>query len=146
MKNEANGTSLPRKLTRPSKVQKEREWMASDFRKPEGIQGVDKVLSLDKFEELIWENPADLFMSKYDNTTEEMAALCGEVFGITKMERLVMMHIPSDSGCIHQCTSRCHNYPQTCSNVCGLVAVICAVISTLDRQAFQYTVWSKLLP
>ena len=59
------GTSLPRKLTRPSKVQKEREWMASDFRKPEGIQGVDKVLSLDNYEKLIWENPADLFMSKY---------------------------------------------------------------------------------
>ena len=50
------------------------------------------------------------------------------VFGIIKLERLVMMHIPSGSGCIHQCTSRCHNYPlQSCSNVCGLV-------------------WSKLLP
>ncbi|KAK3792526.1 hypothetical protein RRG08_062790 [Elysia crispata] len=60
------------------------------------------------------------------------------VFGITKLERLVMMHIPSGSGCIHQCTSRCHNYPlQSCSNVCGLVAVVCAVISTLDRQLFN---------
>ena len=84
-----------------------------------------------------WKSPTNLleYLSQFTS-----------VFGITKMERLVMMHIPSDSGCIHQCTSRCHNYPQTCSNVCGLVAVICAVISTLDRQAFQYTVWSKLLP
>ena len=36
--------------------------MASHFRKPEGIRGVDKVWITEK---LTWENPADLFMSEY---------------------------------------------------------------------------------
>ena len=49
-----------------------------------------------------WKNPENLF--------EHLSSLTS-VFGITKMKRLVMMHILSGAGHIHQCTSRSHNYP-----------------------------------
>lgn len=57
--------------------------------------------------------------------------------GINKLEHLVFMHKHTTSG-QSQCTSDCMNYPlQTCSNVCGLVAVICTVISALDGELFK---------
>ncbi|RUS68570.1 hypothetical protein EGW08_022141 [Elysia chlorotica] len=49
-----------------------------------------------------WESSTNLlkYLSQYTS-----------VFGITRLEGLVTMHKPSGSGRIHQCTSKCHNYP-----------------------------------
>ena len=50
---------------------------------------------------------------------------------------LNVMHKPTPVG--HpQCTAECRNYPlQKCSNVCGLVALMSTVISTLDPKLFK---------
>ncbi|GFS04436.1 hypothetical protein ElyMa_004656400 [Elysia marginata] len=45
--------------------------------------------------------------------------------------RFVVMHVPTKVES-HMCNVRCKHYPlQRCSNVCGIVAVISAAISTL---------------
>ncbi|RUS73731.1 hypothetical protein EGW08_018511 [Elysia chlorotica] len=33
---------------------------------------------IENFEKLIWKHSADLFLSKYDNSTKEMVAICAE--------------------------------------------------------------------
>lgn len=41
----------------------------------------------------------------------------------------------------HACDWRCRNYPlQTCSDICGVIAVINAALAALDRPLFQYLI------
>ncbi|RUS76592.1 hypothetical protein EGW08_015634 [Elysia chlorotica] len=77
---EKHRSSCPRRVTKPDKVCKEREgeWLDSDYLKPEGIQGVDTLSMMENFEKLIWKDSADLFLSKYGNSTKEMVAICAE--------------------------------------------------------------------
>ena len=41
----------------------------------------------------------------------------------------------------HVCDWRCRNYPfQTCSDICGVIALISAALAALDRSLFQYLI------
>ena len=76
-----------------------------------------------------WNSPTNLLESLSTFTA---------VFGIVKLERLFKMHVPTATGHGHHCTADCKNYPlQTCSNVCGVVAVVCAVLFALDKPLFN---------
>ncbi|KAJ8019506.1 Zinc finger transcription factor family protein 17 [Holothuria leucospilota] len=55
------------------------------------------------------------------------------------MSSFKVCHIPTPSGQNHICQSGCTNYPlQTCSNVCGVVALVCAAIATFDLSLFDF--------
>ena len=49
--------------------------------------------------------------------------------------------LASSSRLVHVCDWRCRNYPfQTCSDICGVIAVISAALATLDRTLFQFLI------
>ena len=59
-------------------------------------------------------------------------------FGCVPFQDVLMSiaHIPTP-GPKHICSLLCLHYPiQTCSNVCGVISVICAVISVYDEHLF----------
>lgn len=54
-----------------------------------------------------------------------------------------LAHSPlaTSPGLGHVCDWRCRNYPlQTCSDVCGVIALINAALAALDRPLFQYLI------
>ncbi|XP_059172535.1 uncharacterized protein LOC131953394 [Physella acuta] len=59
-------------------------------------------------------------------------------FGLShqKQLRVRMAHQPNSEQ--HECSPYCTNYPlQTCSDVCGVIAMICIAIAALDRDLFE---------
>ena len=57
---------------------------------------------------------------------------------------LRLMHQPTPLGYNNFCMAECKNYPlQSCSNVCGLEAVIGAAIATLDTRLFSLLTGSR---
>ncbi|XP_076437041.1 uncharacterized protein LOC143276435 [Babylonia areolata] len=78
-----------------------------------------------------WEVPEDLL--------QWLAPYTG-AFGIENLDKpkVIVMHPPSPSGDQHKCTKKCRNYPlQICSNVCGVIAGVCAVLAATDEPYFR---------
>ena len=50
--------------------------------------------------------------------------------------KIHMAHQPNEE--IHECTNSCTNYPlQTCSDICGVIAMVIVAVATLDNKLFN---------
>uniref|UniRef100_A0A2C9LSL0 SWIM-type domain-containing protein n=1 Tax=Biomphalaria glabrata TaxID=6526 RepID=A0A2C9LSL0_BIOGL len=76
-----------------------------------------------------WQQPEMLFSCIINYT---------QFFGLaqTSQLKLRMAHEPNTEQ--HECTPVCTNYPlQTCSDVCGVIAMICIAVAVLDKDLFE---------
>ena len=60
--------------------------------------------------------------------------------GLYEKKHLFLAHHPGATSRLgHMCDWRCRNYPlQTCSNICGVIVLINAVLVALGRSLFQF--------
>ena len=81
-----------------------------------------------------------LAWSPPDGLTEALFPWLNIAFGVSEFPEIVQCHISSslDSSGSHVCTDNCTHYPlQTCSNICGPVAVVSMVAAALSERFFK---------
>jgi len=142
------------KTTKES-ITQERDWFNEGYLTPKSVKSIPLTTEVNSFRSILMNHPARKIITEYDMTPNELSMICQKrylsgdhMMWMTKQPIIDMCYNVEDHKKSGLCKERCSNYPlQSCSNVCGVVAVVMSALFSLSPELFQHlTKQNTLIP